>query len=236
MRGGIDCRRAEELLSDRLDGSLADPLLSDLEGHLTSCPACRELGEALGRVVEALREQPVVEPPVGLALRAADAALAHSVPRPHAALVWRFRSVPLGMQAAAAALAVAIGALIYSTSAPGGASRMALRIKERTVNTGVYLLEKKDRLVEDFRILRVVVGAAFGSRVDRVNDRLDDYRRLLQKRPKPATPGTKRTQDGVESSIFRTSGPLDSYRVKRCETVTGAAGGRTGAPTEGAIV
>ena len=44
------------------------------------------------------------------------------------------------------------------------------------MNAGVYLLERKDRLVEDVRMLRVVIGAAFEGRVDRVNDRVDDYR------------------------------------------------------------
>ena len=46
----------------------------------------------------------------------------------------------------------------------------------------VYLDERKDRLVEDVRILRVVVGAAFEGRLDRVNDRVEDYRRLLERR------------------------------------------------------
>ena len=53
---------------------------------------------------------------------------------------------------------------------------------DRTVNASVYILERKDRLVEDVRILRVVIGTAFEGRLDRMNDRVDDYRRLLEKR------------------------------------------------------
>ena len=50
----------------------------------------------------------------------------------------------------------------------------------------MYVAEKKDRLVEDFRMLRVVVGTAFEGRVDRVNDRVEDYRRLLERRQRDA--------------------------------------------------
>ncbi|HEV7502664.1 MAG TPA: hypothetical protein VGQ33_21755, partial [Vicinamibacteria bacterium] len=46
----------------------------------------------------------------------------------------------------------------------------------------VYVVEKKERLVEDFRLLRVVISTAFEGRLDRVNDRVDDYRRLLERR------------------------------------------------------
>jgi hypothetical protein len=219
----MECRQAEELLSDLLEGSLVDPLRSDLDAHLATCAECRGLFDALAQVVNALRDHPVLEPSAGLASRLADAALAVSRPQPQPALVWRFRSVPLRMQAAAAVLALVVTGLVYSAASAGGVARMTLRLKERGVNTGVYLLERKDRLVEDIRILRVVVGAAFGSRVDRVNDRVDDYRRLLQKRPKSVAPAGKKTQDGAQSSIFRTSEGVDSYRVKRCESVTGGA-------------
>jgi hypothetical protein len=37
-------------------------------------------------------------------------------------------------------------------------------------------------LLEDCRILRVVVGAAIEGRLDRVSDRVEDYRRLLERR------------------------------------------------------
>ena len=50
----------------------------------------------------------------------------------------------------------------------------------------MYVAEKKDRLFEDFRMLRVVVGTAFEGRVDRVNDRVEDYRRLLERRQRDA--------------------------------------------------
>jgi hypothetical protein len=61
------------------------------------------------------------------------------------------------------------------------------RMVRRAATAGVRLIEKKDRAVEDLRMLRVMVAATFAGRVDRVNERVDDYRRLLeQRRPTPA--------------------------------------------------
>jgi putative zinc finger protein len=175
MTPAMDCSRARELLSDQLDGSL-DPLLArDLEAHLTECAECRALREALGEVVDALKSYPVLEPPVGLAERAAALALA----RPKAAAArrrWPDLGLPVGLQVLAAALALAVTGVVLLAAWPGA------RVKERTINAGTYLWERKERVVEDFRFLRVVVSTAFEGRLDKVNDRMDDYRRLLGKR------------------------------------------------------
>jgi hypothetical protein len=100
-------------------------------------------------------------------------------------------SVPMVVRGLAAALALAItGGVLLAQSAVGPSERAASRVVERTVNAGAYLAERKDRLVEDFRLLRVVIGTAFEGRLDRVNDRVDDYRRLLERRRNapPAAP------------------------------------------------
>jgi len=70
------CSRAQELFSDHLDGVLEPLLASELAAHLAACAECRKLREALGQVVEALRDAPEIEAPAGLAERAALAALA----------------------------------------------------------------------------------------------------------------------------------------------------------------
>ena len=182
MRNGMDCRRAEELLSDHLEGTL-DPLLAaELETHLAGCSDCRALRSALAEVREVLRSFPAMEPAADLAERAAAQALRAPRLRPA-----RFRmpvpaSVPAWLQAAAAVLALlTTGGVLYATQSPAP-SRVAARLVDRTVNAGAYILERKDRLVEDVRILRVVIGTAFEGRLDRMNDRVDDYRRLLEKR------------------------------------------------------
>lgn len=187
MTDAMECRRAEELLSDHLETTLAEPLLSELETHLAACARCRALRGALTEVVGALGDHPVLEPPLGLAERAAAAALARpaSGTSPAPSSGWRPRAVPWALQAAAATLAVAMTGTVLMATGTLGPARATGRLRERTVNACAYLAEKKDRLVEDFRILRVVIGTAFGSRLDRVNDRVDDYRRLLGRRKGP---------------------------------------------------
>ncbi len=179
----FDCARAEELLSDHLDGTL-DPLLArEMEDHLRSCASCGALRDALAEVVDALRSSPAVEPSAGLAARVARAAILRAEQQRVARLTPR---MPAWLQAVAAGLSVLTTAGILVVH--GGTARAAGRLVERTTNAGTYVLEKKDRLLEDFRILRVVVGAAIEGRIDRVSDRLEDYRRLLERRRETEQP------------------------------------------------
>ena len=170
----MDCARAEELFSDHLDGSLDLLLRAELDRHLAGCANCRELRGALALVVDALRGAPELPAPRDLAERAAAAALAAgrgpAVPK-----------MPFWLQAAAAVLAVAVTGVIVAIG-PSDSAERVIRVKEWTVHTGVYIAERKDRFVEDLRLIRVVVGTAFEGRLDRVNDRVDDYKRLLEKR------------------------------------------------------
>jgi hypothetical protein len=177
----MNCRRAEELLSDHYEDTLAEPLHGELERHLEACPECRALRKALPEVVKALRRFPVLEPPAGLAERAARAALARPQ-APTRAAARRSFHVPSWLQAAAAGLALIMTGAVLLATGTEGPSRAANRIVDRTIDAGFYLLERKDRLVEDVRILRVVIGTAFEGRLDKVNDRVDDYRRLLERR------------------------------------------------------
>ncbi len=172
----MNCERAEELLSDHLEGSLHTILRAELEAHLGGCAACRELRSALDDVVGALRAFPDLEAPAGLAERAA--ALARRSPvvvRPAVVL-------PHWAQAAAAGFAlIALGTLLMLIG-PEKPTRAAQRIVGQTVNAGTSLMDRKDRLVEDVRLLGVVVGTAFEGRLDRVNERVEDYRRMLERR------------------------------------------------------
>jgi anti-sigma factor RsiW len=182
VRNGMDCRRAEELLSDHLEGTLDALIAADLEAHLAGCPDCRALRSALAEVREVLRSFPAMEPAADLAARAASSALRAPRARPLGFRIPVPVGVPAWLQAAAAVLALlTTGGVLYATQSPAP-SRVAARLVDRTVNAGVYILERKDRLVEDVRILRVVIGTAFEGRLDRMNDRVDDYRRLLEKR------------------------------------------------------
>ena len=211
MRQEMTCARAEELLSDHLDGTLAEPLHTELQGHLASCAPCRSLREELAFVVDALQAFPDVAPSSTLASRVAEAALRKGKvvafsprpkPVPKAA---RVGMLPAWAQSLAAGLAlVTAGALLMTTRAEGP-KRAASQIATATVSTGAFLAEHKDRLVEDVRVLKVVLETAFEGRVERVNERVEDYRKLLERR-KPAAPAgepgqseTKKTNDGSDT-------------------------------------
>jgi hypothetical protein len=192
----MTCDRAAELLSDDLDGALESVVAADLASHLTSCAECRALRAAVADVTALLRV-PEFEPAADLAARVAAASFAAARPRAArmalrprdwavAAASWLgwLADVPFAVQAVSAAFALVLtaGLVMAAGSAPGAPVRP--RWQQRVSDTAAYLAERKDRAVEDFRLLRVVIATAFEGRLDRVNDRVDDYRRLLERRQK----------------------------------------------------
>lgn len=189
----MDCQRAEELLSDHLEGSLHEILRAETDAHLGRCAKCRALREALAEVVGALRAFPDLEAPPGLAERSAAAARARS-----GALVVRPAFVlPSWVQAAAAGFALIALGTVLMVVGPEKPTRAAQRLVGQTVTAGSSLLDRKDRLVEDVRILGVVLGTAFEGRIERVNERVEDYRRMLDRR-----------RAAPEGDSKRGSGPL----------------------------
>lgn len=186
----MNCLRAEELLSDYQEGELHELLRRELEGHLAACANCAPLAAALGEVLEALHATrarmvaPEIEPASDLAARAAAAAL-RAGPEAPAAPWWRAVR-PGRLQSMAAGIAIFATATVMA-----GRTAMERRWPQRLVSeaatAGVHVMERKERALEDLRMLRVIVGATFEGRVDRVTERVDDYRRLLERR-RAATP------------------------------------------------
>lgn len=177
----MDCRVAEDLFSDHLEGTLPEELRADFERHLRECGSCRLLRAAFGEVVAALHALPLVDAPRGLAERAACAA--RTAPAAQGAPVAVSTRMPPWLQVAAALLAVVItGGLAAASRAWPGSGPLGPRLAERRAVVGDYLTERKDRLVEDVRLLKVVVETAFEERLDRVGERIEDYRRLLARR------------------------------------------------------
>lgn len=179
----LDCTRVHELLSDLHEGTLDDIMRRDAEQHLAGCASCTELRLALAEVIAVLRPPPAFEPASDLAERVATFSLAASrrsrvLPGRWAA-PWSAVPGHVHLLAAALALLATAGALLASGYGSVPAPR---RVVTRVVNTGVYLIEKKDRVVEDIHILRVVIATAFEGRLDRMNERVDDYRRLMERR------------------------------------------------------
>jgi hypothetical protein len=185
MRDTVQCRRAEELLSDHLDGTLDRVLDAELRAHITGCDRCRDLREALIEVLDVLRSAPDIEPSAGLAERVATAALRAGRPRatPRLPLI---AGLPPWVLATAAVLALALSTGLVTASGGRGPLGSTGHLARRVSSVGMYVAEKKDRLFEDFRMLRVVVETAFEGRIDRVNDRVEDYRRLLERRQRDA--------------------------------------------------
>jgi len=196
VRPALRCEQVEERLSDYVEGGLDAGLRADLESHLAQCDACRLLLEALREVVAALRSVAVLEPPQDLAARVAAAALRSAPPRVDVSSRMRL-TPPTWLLATAAGVALAVTSTVVVLSRDQRGPRR-FRVAERTSNAAAYLAERKERLVEDIRILRVVIGTAFEGRLDRVNDQVDDYRRILEKRR--AAEAVRKTQGFLQNN------------------------------------
>jgi hypothetical protein len=217
MSTGMTCGRASELLCDDVDGTLEGVLAAELAAHIAGCAECRDLRAALADVTLLLRE-PAVDAGIDLAERVARVSWAigrapllraqRSRAWANAAATWAgwLTEVPFAVQAVAAGLALVLTAGLVMAAGSGAGAPARPRVAQRFSEAAVYVLERKDRLVEDFRLLRVVVATAFEGRVDRVNDRVEDYRRLLDRRQKDAqakeapVPAKKRSEDSEPAS------------------------------------
>jgi len=209
----MDCARAEELLSDDREGLLEGPLRAELHAHLAACAQCRAVRAALADVMDALKQPPELAAPTGLADRVLAAVAQERAAAPLRAARPRRRA--LHLQAIAAALAIAGTSILYASRGP--ALRQGARLAKQASNAGVYLLERKERLMEDVRILRVVVSAAFEGRVDRVNDRVEDYRRLLERRRAGAGAEQKKSEGRTELGAQERAGAPDFRRTARSQ-------------------
>jgi predicted anti-sigma-YlaC factor YlaD len=214
----MDCSRSQELLSDHLEGNLHQILRAELESHVATCDECGGLREAMAQVLEELHAFADLEPPRGLAERVAAASWA---PRPRGVtqrlIVRPAVVIPSWVQAAAAGLAlIALGVLLMVVG-PEAPTRVATGMVDRTVSAGSELIARKDRIVEDVRILGVVLTTAFEGRLERMNERVEDYRRLLERRRAGEDDDPKRGSEDLPFLVrvaahptFRTGGPVGS--------------------------
>jgi hypothetical protein len=86
------------------------------------------------------------------------------------------------MQAAAAGFALITLGVLLMVVGPEAPTRAATKLVDRTVSAGSEIIQHRDRMVEDVRILGVVLTTAFEGRLERMNDRVEDYRQLLERR------------------------------------------------------
>lgn len=213
----MDCARSQELLSDHLEGTLHAILHSELDAHLAGCDECRSLREAVAEVVDALHAFPDLEPPVGLSDRVVAATRTLPRPAPRPIVVRPALVIPSWMQAAAAGFALITLGVLLMVVGPEAPTRAATRLVDRTVNAGSEIIEQRDRMVEDVRTLGVVLTTAFEGRLERMNDRVEDYRQLLERRRAGEQEDSKRGS-GIRSRparvathpAFRTGARVDS--------------------------
>lgn len=200
----MDCRMVEARLSDHLEGTLEPDLLALVEAHLDDCASCRTLRQTLPDVIDALRAAPDVAPSATLAARAAEAALLAR--RAERAVSWMSLGAPQWLQTAAAGIALVVAGATLLALGPENVAHSTSRFVERSLGSGTTVRARADRVVEDLRVLRVMVGTALEGRLDGVNDRVRDYRKLLQKRrPAPsesASPSPSEVgKDGPRSDV-----------------------------------
>ena len=197
MKDVLDCARAEELFSDYREDALPAPLAADLENHLATCAACPDLLRALDEVLGVLRSPLDLDPSASLAARVAEASWRRA--RATVVAIRPTVRVPLRVHALAAGLAaLATAAFLFVQQAPVRPASVAGKVRARTVNVAASAQEHAVRIFEDLRMLRVMIATAFEGRVDRVNDRVDDYRRLLEKR-RQHPPDSRQSRTGLPS-------------------------------------
>lgn len=199
MKDVLDCARAEELFSDYREDALPATLRADLENHLSTCPACPDLLRALDDVLGVLRSPLDLEPSGSLAARVAEGSWRRA--RTTVVAMRPRVRVPLQVHALAAGLAaLATAAFLFVQQAPDRPAAVAGKVRERTVGVAASAQERAERIVEDLRMLRVMIATAFEGRVERVNDRVDDYRRLLEKR-RQHPPDSRQSRTGAPSQV-----------------------------------
>jgi hypothetical protein len=213
----MDCARSQELMSDHLEGTLHAILRSELDGHLADCENCRGLRGAMAEVVEALRAFPEIDPPMGLTERVMMALRSAPRPAPGPVIIRPALVIPSWIQAAAAGFAlIALGILLMLVG-PEVSTRAASRLVDRTVDAGSEIIARGDRMVEDVRILGVVLTTAFEGRLEKMNERVEDYRQLLERRRAGEREDSKRGSDArslparlAADPGFRTGGATGS--------------------------
>jgi hypothetical protein len=185
----MTCRRTEELWSDYLDGSLAAPLVRDVEEHLAGCSSCASLLDSFRLVVDTLHTVP--RPTVKETL---PYEILRGTRLPVSSSRWWTRwprsepSLPAWKSwASAAALAAMV---LVALGPPESVKRLGQGVS-RTAYRGYSLVVRfyqgTERFMEELTVIRLTVGVAFEDRLDRLNERLKDLQKAQQRNePRPA--------------------------------------------------
>jgi anti-sigma factor RsiW len=186
-----DCEACEERLPDLVDGSLGPVMAGEVRRHLESCAACSSLHAALVAVTAELRRH---RPASTDDARLAAAVAARSFRRKRrAADLWPLApergGPPWRIQIASGVLSLAVtGAVFVFSSVAHGAGSAPLRALRSVNESATDFRSRTDSWMEDIRLVRVLVATAFEGRLDRVQEQVEDYRRLLERRRRAVQP------------------------------------------------
>jgi hypothetical protein len=181
----MNCAACEERLPDLLDDTLGAVIADEVRRHLDTCDSCTGLHRSLVAVSEELRRaRPAVTVDAALAALVAR----RSYPRMRRlADLWPFApergGPPWRVQVASALLSLIVtGAVFAWSSVAHGAASAPVRALRSVNATATDFRSRTDSWMEDIRLVRVLVSTAFEGRLDRVQEQVEDYRRMLERR------------------------------------------------------
>ena len=205
----MNCRRAEELFSDHLEGSLAPPLEGELVAHLDTCSECASLYVAFQEIITALEASKVPAPPESLVSRITAAAptrrISPSSPSRQHGERPQLVASPRALASSSWLAVAAVIALLLLWRPPELASelwRKTSRTAHQTYSFGVRSYHQTERWIEDLNVLRITVGVAFEDSLERINEQLRDLELT----------GREPNDDGEESRELR---PRSSFTHRR---------------------
>jgi anti-sigma factor RsiW len=200
----MECRAVVNSLSDYLDGRniwVSDGEVEQIETHLTSCPACKNLNLEFGEIKNAARELPLHTPPPALWARISEAIEAEisnengPVRQPKSSSGWwgwlNSRKFTFSLPQLAAAGAFAVILIVGGISGIFGANRAPMYFKGAQ---SALLLPEEDEIKADLERRIGAVNARkaqwdsqrradFDQHMNRIDESLKRCRYLLEDNP-----------------------------------------------------
>jgi len=178
----VNCRRAEELLSDERERVLAPPIERELSAHLDTCDECRGLYQTFQEIANALGAMPVPVPPdalteklvVDLVRSARTELTALKTPREESRFTVPSPRLVAGASWLAVAAVLAMVLLFRPPELASELSKKTSRTARHVYSFAIRTYDQTERWIEDLNVLRMTVSVAFEDRLDQLNEQLRD--------------------------------------------------------------
>lgn len=129
----MHCNQARELLSDYIDGLLAESQHASVAMHLTTCSACRSELNSLAATVKLLNGMEITQPPPRLAQRITEGLHRQGLYPPRR---WNMRRVVNGVAAAAAVFILVSIVALQGSMLNGDQSQASFSRRPRSFSQG----------------------------------------------------------------------------------------------------